>query len=77
MHICICDQNFGKGYLPNALVTPSELKEILSEVRKMLQVTNPDYDLVMDRLHVYYDMQLVAFGIDREKNLIVQFPIFI
>ena len=25
-----------KGYLPNALITPSKLKEILSEVRKML-----------------------------------------
>ena len=25
-----------KGYLSNALVTPSKLKEILSEVRKML-----------------------------------------
>ena len=30
-----------------------------------------------DRLHLYYDMQLVTFGIDRDTNLIVQFPIFI
>ena len=77
MHICICHQNLAKGYLPNALLTPSKLKETLSEVRKMLQVTNPDYDLVIDRLHLYYDMQLVTFGIDKDKNLIVQFPIFI
>ena len=35
-----------KGYLPNALVTPLKLKEILNEVSKMLQVTNPDGDLV-------------------------------
>ena len=66
-----------KGYLPNTLVTPSKLKEILSEVSKMLQVTNPDYDLVIDRLHLYYNMQLVTFGIDRDKNLIAQFLIFI
>ena len=66
-----------KGYLPNTLVTPSKLKEILAEVRKMLQVTNLDYDLVTDRLHQYCDMQLVTFGIDKDKNLIVQFPIFI
>ena len=66
-----------KGYLPNTLVTPSKLKEIVNEVRKMLQVTNPDYDLVIDRLHLYYEMQLVTFGIDRDKNFIVQFPIFI
>ena len=43
-----------KGYLSNTLVTPFKLKEILSEVRKTLQVTNPDYDLVIDRLHLCY-----------------------
>ena len=42
-----------------------------------MQITNPDYDIVTDILHLYYDMQLVTFGIDRDKNLIVQFPIFI
>ena len=47
------------------------------KTEKSLQVTNPDYDLVIDRLHLYYDMQLVTFGIGRDKNLIVQFPIFI
>ena len=53
------------------------MKEVLNEVRKTLQVTNPDYDLVIVRLHLYYDMQLVTFGIDKDKNLIVQFPVFI
>ena len=66
-----------KGYLPNTLVTPFKLKEILSEVRRTLQVTNPDYDLVIDRLHLYYDMQLITFGTDKDKNLIVQFPVFV
>ena len=59
------------------MVTPSKLKEILSEVRKTLQVTNPDYDLVIDRLHLYYDIELVTFAIDKDKNLIVQFPVFV
>ena len=62
-----------KGYLPNTLVTPSKLKEILNEVKPALLMNNPDYDLVMDGLHLYYDMQLVTFGID--KNLIIQFPV--
>ena len=66
-----------KGYLPNTLITPVKLKEILNEVRKTLWVTNPNYDLVIDKLHPYYNMQLVTFGIDKDKNLIVQFPIFI
>ena len=29
------------------------------------------------RLHLYYDMNFVTFGIDREQNLIIQFPVFI
>ena len=66
-----------KGYIPNALIMPSKLEEILTEVRKTVQITNSDYDLVIDRLHLYYDMQLVTFGIDKDKNFIVQFPICI
>ena len=38
---------------------------------------NPDYDIVIKRLHLYYDMKLATFGIDRDKNLIVQFQVFI
>ena len=66
-----------KRYLPNTLIKPAKLQEILSEVKKSLQITNPDYDLVLDRLHLYYDMQLVTFGIDKHMNLVIQFPVFI
>ena len=37
-----------KGYLPNTLITPVKLKEILNEVRKTLQVTSSYYDLVIN-----------------------------
>ena len=40
------------GYLPTTLITPSKLQEILAEVTKSLQQTNPDYALVLDRLHL-------------------------
>ena len=36
-----------------------------------------DYDLVLTRLYLYYDMKLVTFGIDNHRNLIVQFPVFV
>ena len=65
-----------KGYLPISLVTPSKLKEILNGVKNVTQKTNVDYDLVIDRLHLYYDMQLITFSIDKDKNLIVQFLVF-
>ena len=66
-----------KGYLPNTLIKPKKLQEILTEVKKLLHVTNPDYNLVLDRLHLYYNMQLVTFGIHRDMNLVIQFPVFI
>ena len=66
-----------RGYLPISLVTPSKLRGILNEVKMPIWKTNPDYDLVIDRLHLYYDMQLVTFGIDKDGNLIIQFPLFI
>ena len=66
-----------KSYLPNTLITPKKLQEVLSEVKKSLLITNPDYTLVLDRLHLYYDMQLVTFGINSKMNLVFQFPIFI
>ena len=66
-----------KGYLHTTLITPSKLQDTLTEVRKSLQQTNPDYALVLDRLHLYYNMQIVTFGIDREMNPVIQFPVFI
>ena len=68
---------FMKGYLCTSLITPSKLQGILVEVKKSLQHTNPDCALVLERLHLYYDMQLVTFGIDNDMNLVIQFPVFI
>ena len=64
-----------KGYLP--LVTPLKLKGYLDAVKTTIRKMNPDYDIVIKRLHLYYDMKLVTFGIGRDKNLIIQFPVFI
>ena len=66
-----------KGYLPNTLITPRKLQEILAEGKKSLHHTNPDYTLVFNRLHLYCDMQLVTFGIDKDMILVIQFPVFI
>ena len=68
---------FTKGYQPISLITPSKLREILNDVKTAVRKTNPDYDLLIDRLHLYHDMQLVMLGINKGKNLIIQFPVFI
>ena len=39
--------------------------------------SNQDYEIVLNRLYLYYDMKLVTFGIDYQKNLIIQFPVFV
>ena len=46
-------------------------------MKAALTKTNKDYDLVLSRLYLYYDMKIVTFGIDKQKNLIIQFPIFV
>ena len=65
------------GYLPISLLPPSKLQEILGEVKKAIQIKNPDYDIVIKGLHLFYDMKLVTFGIDEVRKLIVQFPVFV
>ena len=66
-----------KRYLPNTLIKPNKLQENLTEVKNSLHISNPDFSLVLDRLHLYYDMQLITFGIDKDTNLVIQFPVFI
>ena len=46
-------------------------------VTETLIKSNPDYDIVIKRLHLYYDIKLVTFGIGKDKNLIIQFQIFV
>ena len=71
--ICI----LSKEYLPITLTPPSKLQAILQQVKTALAKTNKNYDLVLNRLYSYYDMKLVTFGIDQDKNLIIQFPVFV
>ena len=65
-----------KGYLPISLITPSKLQAIL-QVQAAITKSNWDYEIVLNRLYLYYDMKLVTFGIDCQKNLIIQFPVFV
>ena len=61
--ICV----LSKGYLPISLIPPSKLEAIL-QVNTSLAKTNKNYDLVLNRLYLYNDMNLVTFGIDQDKT---------
>ena len=66
-----------KGYLPISLLPPSKLAKILQEVKQVLLKSNKNYGLVITGMYKYYDTKLVTFGIDRNRNLIIQFPVFV
>ena len=66
-----------KGYLPITLITPSKLESILQQVQLAITKSNQDYEMILNRLYLYYDMKFVMFGIDYQKNLIIQFPVFV
>ena len=54
-----------------------KLHDILQEVRKALQAQNQNYDLVLSHFYLYYDMGLVTFSTDEQRNLLVQSPVFV
>ena len=66
-----------KGYLPITLITPSKLKAILQQVQLAITKSNQNNEIVLNRLYLYYDMKLLTFGIDYQKNLIIQFQVFV
>ena len=60
-----------KSYLPISLLSPSKLNKILGEVKKAIQITIPNYNILIKRLHLYYDMKLVTIGTDKNSYFIV------
>ena len=66
-----------KGYVLILLLLPSKLAKILHEVKRVLLKTNKNYGLVIKGMYKHYDMKLVTFVIDQNRNLIIQFPVFV
>ena len=67
-----------QGRLPQDFFSDSQLKEVLSEVQKMVQKHHPNYALAAEHISHYRDMKLVTFAVDQQTHsLIVTFPVFI
>ena len=63
-HLCIyatAIRVLAKGYLPISSIAPLKLKEILNDVRIAIWKTNPDYNIVTGRLHLYYKHEISHF----------------
>ena len=54
-----------------------KIEAILQQVQAAIAKSNQDYEILLNRLYLYYNMKLVTFGIDYQKNLIIQFPVFV
>ena len=67
-------QVLSKGYLPISLLQRSKLEKILKEVRIAIAKSNKDYDLILTRLYLYYNMKLVTFGIDSQQEFDCTIP---
>ena len=63
-----------KGHLP---ATTIKIGENPKRSENSNCKSNNDYDLVLTRLYQYYEMKIVMFGIDNQRTLIVQFPVFV
>ena len=67
-----------QGRLPQEFFSDSRLKDILSEVQKMVQKGHLNYTLAAEHISHYRDMKLVTFAVDQQTHsLIVTFPVFI
>ena len=65
-----------KGYLPISLLPSSKLEKILNEVRIAIAKSNKDYDLVLTRLYLYYDMKLSDIWNRQPKKFDSSIPCF-
>ena len=65
------------AYLPITLIPQSQLNEMITQVKEAVVATTPAYNIVFKKLHLYYNMKLVTFGISDDLDLYIQFPVFV
>ena len=71
--ICI----LSTGYLAMNLIPKSQLNGMIIQIKRAVVKTKPQHDLVIEELHLYYEMKLMTFDIDDSSDLTVQFLVFI
>ena len=76
-NVCQGDKNSLKYLFANISFATITIAGNSRWSQKAIQISNPDYDIVIKWWHLYYDMKLVTFGINEERNLIVWFPVFV
>ena len=66
-----------KGVLPPKLVSPTQVKTIISKAEQLLAKERPDFKLVSKDAEFYYRLNNIAFSANIQLGLIIQIPLFI
>ena len=75
--LVIAIKTLSEGKIPIELFPPKLLKQFNDNVHKELSKHHPHYTLAFPHISYYYDMELVTFGPDLNRSLVITFPIFI
>ena len=68
--------NLSNGLLSHTVLPPNELKRLLNHVSTILYREYPQYELVINQVHHYYNLPLATFGY-RDGMVAIQVPLFV
>ena len=75
--LVVAIKTLSEGKIPVELISPQLLHQFTLDVMKELAKNHPHYTLAFPHISYYYDMELVTFGVDSHKSLVITFPMFI
>ena len=75
-HLLDALDNLSNGLLSHSVISPDVLKELIDHVKQELVEKYPEYELVIDQVHEYYNLPFVSFDY-QEGILGIQIPLFI
>ena len=75
-HLLDALDNLSNNLLSHTVVPPEILEDMILHVQERLSEKYPEYQLVIDKVHEYYNLPLVSFAY-KDGMLGVQIPLFI
>ena len=60
-HLLDALDNLSNGLLSHSVISPDVLKELIDHVKQELVEKYPEYELVIDQVHEYYNLPFVSF----------------
>ena len=75
-HLLDALDNLSNNLLSHSVIKPADLKRMIEHVKQQLHDHFPDYSLVIDKVHEYYNLPLIHFAY--QSGVIgIQIPLFV